>query len=207
MIISIYCEPDHRFSRLALMVARLRQRQSKSVALLDVTAALPSTRTGQSLMSRETISGIPVVRVRRSVETELSRLKALYQDVIIDSDDLSSPVGISGLVAARTTLIALYPHSLSEPDDRNRLIDRIERAWLFNPRLQVVMLAVCYGTAPSIAHISMLKSFEGTVPCIRRANDYIHDMYALHKSLAGESNDRASGEPLSWCSELFAAGA
>ena len=138
------------------------------------------------------------------MEAELSRLTSLYRDVIIDSDDLSSPIGVSGLVAARTALVALYPHSLPQPADRNKMIARIERAWLFNPRLQVVMLALCYGADPSPAHIGMLRSFEESVPCIRMAKGCIRDIQTLHKSFIDGSKD-ASGEPSSWCGDLFAA--
>lgn len=204
MIISIYSEPDHRFPRLALLVARLRRQISRSVALLDVTTATPPVRTGGLPVSAGTVSGVPLVRAGGSVEVQLSRMAPLYKDIVIDSDNLSSPAGMSGLVAARTAVIALYPHSMQDPADRNRLIARIERAWLFNPLLQVLLLPVCFGAAPAPAHIETLNSFAGRLPCIRLAKDCVRDLRALGKSLGEERGDSAGLESLSLCDEIFA---
>lgn len=203
MIISIYSEPDRRLPRLAFLVARLRRQLSRSVALLDITTATPPVRASGLPIPVETVSGVPVVRACGSVEVELSRMAPLYKDIVIDSDNLSSPAGISGLVAARTAVIALYPHSMQDLADRSRLIARIERAWLFNPLLQVLLLPVCFGAVPAPAHIEALNSFAGKVPCIRLAKDCIRDLHELGKSLGGTPGNRAGHESLSLCDEIF----
>lgn len=202
MIISIYSEPDRRFPRLALALAKIRWRQSKSVALLDVTAATVPAPCEKSLLSIEAVSGIPLVRARRSMEVELSRLLSLYKDVVIDCDDLSTPVGISGMVAAKTAIVALYPSSMQEPSERKKLIARIERAWLFNPRLQVIVLPVCFGAEPSAAHLDTLKSFAGTAPCIRPAQGCIRDLRTFHRSADAEPCESEKSEASSWCEEI-----
>lgn len=197
MIISIFSEPDHSFPRLAHVVAEFRQQHSRSVALLDLTSA---HLTGSAPASPDSKSSVPMVRTERSIEVALDNLIRCYKDIVLDTDDLFSPTGISALVAARTAVIAMSANFEPDVANRKKLIARIERGWLFNPRLKVIMLPVCLGAEPSLAHLDMVKSYVGTIPCIHMATGHIRNLHALQRSI----DDSTSGELSALCHDIFA---
>lgn len=134
------------------------------------------------------------------MEIELDGLIGHYKDIVIDTDDMFSPTGISALVVARIAVIAMSPNFEPDAARRKKLVARIERGWLFNPRLKVIMLPVCLGAEPSLAHLDMVKSYAGTVPCIQMATAHIRDLHALQRSI----DDSTSRELPALCRDIFA---
>jgi hypothetical protein len=192
MILSIYSEPDPRVPRIAVALARFRQQASRSVAMLDWTSPKTSARD------------VPRPQTRRSTEVELNAVTSRYQDVVIDVDDLFSPAAMSAWIGARMAVIALSPAFALDTVARRKLIARLERGWLFNPRLKTLLLPVCLGTEPSAAHLDVIGSFTSTVPCIHMVNTFIHDIRGLKASVDGDWDDGVCRELAALWSEIDA---
>lgn len=185
MILSVFSEPDARVPRLAVALAQFRRRTSQSVAMLDWRA--PPPEPGSSDRN---------ARVRRSLDVELSAATSHYRDVLIDTDDLFSPAALSSWIAARTAVFAMSPKFALDAAERGKLIARIERGWLFNPRLRILLLPVCLGVEPSVAHLDMATSFVRTVPCIGMASTCIHYLRKL-KAASNHDWDEQARQQLS----------
>lgn len=187
-----------------MAVAHILHQHSRSIALLDMTTATGRQHPNRRGDRTNGSSIVPVFHAKRSAEVEIGYISGRYCDIVIDTDDLCTPIGISPLVIANIAVIAITPSITQGPSIQDALLARIERAWLFNPRIKVLFVPVgCSKTQLGHHHV-LLKGVLGIAPSFRLLPGSMSDL----RTLAGVLTDPKSScrQELSMlCNEIYAA--
>jgi len=135
-IVNQHGNPDRRV--VAHNLAVLRARSGRRVCLMSTDSA--------DWGEQRSLAGVqPWIDTRRvgsrAIKTRLATLRPLFDDILIDAGAHDTQECLCVLDAARLVVVPVRGDGV-DPDGQGSLIHRIDAARGFNPRLQVLFVAV-----------------------------------------------------------------
>ncbi len=198
-------------SILANNLATLRAMDGRIVLLVDADPQ----KSSLTWSSERSAAGIkPKVPARaisgKGLQPELENLTLRYNDIVIDTEGRDSMGSRSALIAARIVIIPIQPDQM-DPASEKKLIMRIDKARLVNPRLRVLFVIACVQDDPSLQELASVRSLVAKVAAATLANTVIHEQAAircafdegLSISEYQPADKRASAEMMNLYREVF----
>jgi chromosome partitioning protein len=189
---------------LAVNLAVQRAQTRRSVLLIDTTPRQSSLMWSNKRHAAGIKPGIPALAITdKGLQPELDNLISHYKDIVIDAAGCDSHASKSALVAARLIIIPIQPPA-TDLAYQQKLIERINTARLFNPRLRVLVVLACADNKPPIADLNIVKAFIVQMPSAHLASTMIRSLASGKKLVNDGLSFREHGQDKNAMADLSA---